>query len=56
MGLPSHHSVPKATVGCDRLGRLAFRMAKRRIEQGGAGRERAQDNCESRRSSAMWKG
>jgi len=52
--LPSHHSVPKATAGCGRLGRLAFQMAKRRIEQVGAGRERAQDNCESRHSNGDW--
>ncbi len=31
-GLPSHRSVPRSTVGCDRLGRLAFQMTKQRIE------------------------
>ena len=51
---PSHHSVPKATVGCDRLGRLAFQLAKRRIEQVGESRERAQNNCKSRRSNGDW--
>jgi hypothetical protein len=29
-------------------------MAKQRIEQVGKGRERAQENCESRRSNGDW--
>jgi hypothetical protein len=50
--LPSRHSVPKATVGCDRLGHLASRMAKQLIEQAGKSREWTQNNSESRRSNS----
>jgi hypothetical protein len=41
--------VPKATVGCERLGHLACRMAKQRIEQVGKLGEWEQNNSESRR-------